>query len=591
MEAMCGMPIRDEGPGTGFSGADVAERHREIVEFAAPYDAAHVIAVIAASRGFATPDWRESEHGTPFADELVIAALLSRPTPEPTSGEVPTLDILDIAERLLTIGMHAATITMFRALDDTLADASPQSELAGHFRAHDAIVRGDAYESQELPLVKELFAPSAIDEALRRTIGFGADDAVAFEQGITQILERRCALNRFDDPTILQAPSLVKRLSITPSVLARVAGREEVTTRSFLDAFAVGFGHREPGGALVGGHNEIRQRPLARVAPDRYILTSGINLLAALRPTLERELKPSSVWETYQSHRAEVVEDHAERLLGLALRPDHVWRNVRYDIAGRGTGYEADRLILVDDALFLVEAKGGDLSERAKRGRPGALADELHAVVGRAAEQAMRVRNAVSENREVTFTAAGTGEVIDVPLSEVTRVEPIVVTLCPFGWLQGQRAALERAGILPAGAALPWLVGLHELELIADLTDHPSQLTRFIAQRRFIPPDLHNGADEVNLWMLYLQASLEGLPRRARVNMPNLTEEIDTYGMFDGVARPQMNLRDRTRRELRGLEQDRPRGWITAGERLIAAEQRTRRPVLVNARDLAAAAM
>jgi hypothetical protein len=589
--AMAGRPPPNppgSEQGLGFGPGDIAQLNREIVEITAPYDAAHLIAALTATRTFTSTAWRESDHGSPLADEVIVAALIARESRAPLRDVPPGDDMLEVLGRLLEIGMQIATITTYSALDGTVGDPPAAVDLAARYRARDAMVRGDAYERQELSLFAKLLSEPNAAEVLRATLGFDVDDAVAFEQGLTAIGERRFHANGLSAPGALHAATIVQHLSVTPRALARAAGRDEESAAAFLNAFSVGFGHREPGGAVLGGRPMLRDRPLVRIEPNRYLNTSPVNLLATLRPTLERAVKGTAAWEPYQVHRANAVEARVERNFRRALRPEATWRNVRYDISGIGGGFEADVVILVDELLLLVEVKSGDFSDAARRGKPRALADALRALVGKATAQGDRIRDAIVGGRPIRLQSRDTGAPLHLPLERIRRVEPIVVTLRSLAWLQGCGALLREAEIVPAGITAPWLVSLHELEVIAHLTDHPAQLTRYIERRRHLPPNVDSGTDEVNLWMLYLQSSLDGLPRHAPVVVPNVSETLDTYAMFGAAPRPSMQLAPSTKRALAALEQQGASGWLAACERLIAGEQRRRKPHVLNVGKLAA---
>jgi hypothetical protein len=89
MSAMVGREVATGPGGTGLSGADLAAIRTEIQQIAAPYDAAHLMAILSVRRNLVTRDWKEVEHGTPLADETVIASLLGRGQIGPTEAAGP----------------------------------------------------------------------------------------------------------------------------------------------------------------------------------------------------------------------------------------------------------------------------------------------------------------------------------------------------------------------------------------------------------------------------------------------------------------------------------------------------------------------
>lgn len=359
-------------------------------------------------------------------------------------------------------------------------------------------------------------------------------------------------------------------------MLARRTELPAAAAGSFLRAFELGFGHRNPGGALLWGHSAIRSRPLVRVDEQRWLCSSPVNLLWALRPRLEAALKPTAAWESYQSRRAATLERRAEQQLIMALTPDAVHANVRYDIDAVGTGFEADRLLRLDDILFCVEVKAGDLSARAERGVPSAVQTELDSLIGHGAAQAVRLRRALREHHTVRFLDRASGAELPLDLDGVRRVEPMVITLRDLTWLYPHTNLLRAAGILPPGGELPWTATIYDLEVIAHIVEFPSQLTHFLARRRILPAGLQHQTDELNLFMLYTQSSLEGLPTNGPVMLPSTTEELDSYWMFGKGERPAMKLSEHARTQLDRLGRERKPGWVAAGEQLISHEQADR---------------
>ena len=95
----------------------------------------------------------------------------------------------------------------------------------------------------------------------------------------------------------------------------------------------------------------------------RYLVTTPGWLNWGLKDYLEGQLKSGNLWQRYSKLRGDFLEDESLKLLGAALPHAKVYRNLKYLVAEDGVTKEAelDGLILLDRALFLVEAKAGSL--------------------------------------------------------------------------------------------------------------------------------------------------------------------------------------------------------------------------------------
>ena len=570
---------------------DVVEVRQAMQALVAGRDRVQLLAVLMALRSFATEDWKESQHGSPLADEHVIATLLdgAQADSEGKQPEEPVDDAAQLIGQLLLLGEQAVTRGFLVEGGHQLDAAAPAAALAARYRDYHSNIRGQAYEEAELALCGDLFELPDVREALRAELGFDGHQAIACEQAITWLLERRAQTVLVGAWT--KRPDLATRMAVTEATVARSAQLGPTVAGAYLKHFSVPLGHREASGALLKVENLIRMRPLIDLGEGRFLPTSPTNLLAALRPTLEQALKRTGIWESYQQHRSKLIEQYAERLFAAALQPDAHWHNLNFDIPGVATALEADVLLRVDQTLVVVEAKAGDFSAAGRNGQRGPLVDDLRGLVGKATKQAARLARAVRGGTPIHFYDRTTGATVAVDLRGVERVEPVLVSLRSLGWLQPSHDLLVEAGIVQEPAEdIPWLVDVFELGLIAQTVDHPSQLTRFLAQRRQLTPMLQAGT-ELNLWLMYLRYTLARLPRHGPASTGNFAEPLDRHMMFPNAPRPRMVLAAGTVEKLRRLERDRPSGWLGRGEQLIAQEQRGREPGAEPVHELAAQAV
>lgn len=370
---------------------------------------------------------------------------------------------------------------------------------------------------------------------------------------------------------------LIEVLSISTEELAEAAGVPPTTAEAFASAFTSPWGTAK-GLTLLRGRNEVRRRPLLRAKDDRLFPTAPGNLLWALRPTLEASLRRNApVFEAYQARRAAMTERRAAEQFRRALKPEVLMTNL--DFRTSSTNGEVDVLVRVDDLLILAEAKSGVLSDAAYSGRQAELRRDLGRLLGRSSEQASRLAKAIADREPVTFTDRATREIVDVDV-EVDRVRSIVVTLEDLSAIVMRPHLLEAAGIVEDAAALPWCVSHFDLEVIAQSTQFPAQLTSYIDARLKIDPRAE-WAGEEDLWMTHLLDRLDFSHVADDIFMVDGRTDLLVEQWSHGQASPRVRLPKATKKALQRLSRERPKGWLRETERLLGKALAQRRARVV----------
>jgi hypothetical protein len=518
--------------------------------------------------------------------EYIASVLLERD--DPTGARFMTAGQTRRASRAIQQSLDAADevmrSTVFAILSRSTEAPSPIGRIAGHLQLLDANLRGPGYEHQAKTLIEDLFDDPALEAALQRTLGFTPRNALALEDALSELVQQRMdqtqatieILTNNVQETVYQMNRRGEHvLGITVEELARASGIPNDVARAFLDRFSTGFGETKHT-HLLTGLSAIRRRPFVRPGDGRYLFTSPVNLIWALQPAFERALQPEAEWERFQQVRASWIEQRVVGMLGDAVRADARFANLRFAI-DQGTWYEIDGIAIVDDMCFVVEAKGGRLSDTARRGRVRALGPELERMVGRGSSQAMRLRDAILEHKRIDFVDQ-TGNAVAVPLEAVERAEAIVITLEDFGGLLGLREEMVAAGLATAVADIPWIVSVFDFDLVCRLVEFPGQLTLYLKDRRALPSTIAGG-DEMNVWMVHLLQRLKFPDDAGRIMLRgDWTEDIDRHFMFGHGALPRMPLSRSTRREVERLNRIRPAGHLRRTEDLISHDQMTRLP-------------
>lgn len=601
-------------PSTTASMSDIAAIKQTIARDLAPYDAMQILADVLAFTAFSAEATRDLEPAATC--EYVAAVLLERQSPRPlASGGSPREESAAVQrtlDRVRGLTLHGVSVGR-RAMEEA-PDAL--RALGEHLKAVDSVQRWPGYASQVTDLIECCFDDVKVEAALRRLLGFSAKEALACDEAARSLLQDRhnawgehvAAMSgnfdRFlednghyttpDGRPVSQrerfrrqagvlinyhfSDGLLEALSFSVDDLAASANVSISAAEAFCVAFHTPWGSVR-GLTLLSGGNRVRRRPIV-IDEKRVLVTSPGNLLWAIRPRLESALKSDeTAFQTYQARRSAYVEKKAAQFLVEAFRPDDHKTNLEFFLEDGSNG-EVDVLLRVGDLVLVVEAKSGELSDGATRGRGRDLRADLTALVGRSAEQATRLATEIALKSPIAFRDRASGEPVPIDFAGVTRVQSIVVTLEDLAPLLAFETLLADAGITQPGVKPPWTVSLYSLEAIARSCEFAAQVSGYLSRRREIDRRVE-WLDEDDVWITHLLADLDF----TRLTAPYLlldgrTEDLDRQWL-DGQRPPRMKMRSATRKFLKRMERDRPSGWLQASEERLAAERHGRQPRVV----------
>jgi hypothetical protein len=482
--------------------------------------------------------------------DLVSLVLLARGSRTPgapphvdtqPSAIIPSLH--DAAARMVRLGTYRAQTSAALRADDPLA------RLAAEYQSYLVSVRGLQYDSVQSRHDAALFARPEIEALLIAHLGFSYQDFMAVR---TAIQERYSdTLTRLRDTTADivmttrsegRAPTATEietvqdsmqqwmflpgeRAAFTVADIVQLTGIEPARVQAVLAAFSMDFNDQLDAAEVVKrflrGVNPLARTSLIRDSDGRHLMT-GIQIGSdSFRAVAEASLKQSNrSWQRYDKVRAEVSEtlalDALAKLLGT--QPSHV--NVKYMAPKEGVAADAlgpdcadlhvvanqtenDGLFLIEDVAICVEVKGRTVADAARRGDHARLKTEIDNIFGSGTMQARRLETLIRTNEGLWLED---GSWLD--LGHVREIRSIVVGLDFFGPLAVALGDLQRAGLLGTGS-LPWIVGLHDLDVICSVLDRPTELLLYLRRRTDSGVALHyRGSDELDLFMLFMDGGL-----------------------------------------------------------------------------------
>lgn len=523
--------------------------------------------------------------------EYVAHVLLDRPDPnpvrEPTQEEMRSFVSPEALGDLVVEILHGYPIWFtHRQMEESKLD--PWLDLRSRFYMHRLAVSSFTYEWQEVATLHELFDP--FSEALRDEVGYHADDAIACVEAMGPLLHGRAmergrqarefaaeareaitAIRRGEETDIripeewkTELPKLPKKkadlyidqvaiswmtfglgvvASFTAADLAAAAEVEKDAVAAFLESFSVGFGERtdadrwaeNPEKALGGELETMRERPILHDGEGNY-LPSGIDtVLYGIRDRLTSALKGTKNWNRFDRHRAKLLETRAIAAIEEGLYADWSHSSVCYrytDEDGKRVEGEADGVIRAGSVLVLVEAKAGSLAPSARRSAPARLEKGLTDLVVAAHEQLSNSYEALVEGKATEVLDAD-GKPLELNLDGISRVVRVAVSLEDLSPVAPAVWQLQEAGLLPADERTPWVVGVHELELICDLCESPGQLLHYILRRQRSTRQHIWAMDEMDFFMRYLDDGLyfedELADGKTEISLQSHTEALDAY--------------------------------------------------------------
>jgi hypothetical protein len=454
------------------------------------------------------------------------------------------------------------------AVGQASEEPSEADELRFMMRAHEFGVRNPAYEHHHHEVLHGLFQP--FDTVLTDSLGFTVDEAVRLAGAIPRLMGDRFAerlnlaleqarsledevrkargrggqspkrnqstrntggemdahtsfiadltgLPRKEMKRFIRSTSISWVLlaadeicSCTPQEVAASAGTGIRQAAAFLGAFAMEFGDMPPDFYEFSPTHPLRRRPLIHHA-GRYLCPAPMLLDWAIQPALEAALKAlgGRTWQRYEKHRHDWLLGTTVRLLNKMMPSTEFATNLFYDQQGdRSKEAELDALGCYDGVVFLIEAKGADVTEPARRGAPKRLQRDLARVISESHRQAVRAKEHLGAASDTRFRRSNGGADVVVHTRDVRDIMLISVSLAPLGHLTALLHADSQLGFFHEGE-YSWVVSIYDLMVIADIVDLPPVFPHYVKRR------VHTGHlgflaahDELDIFAYYL---FEGL--------------------------------------------------------------------------------
>lgn len=253
----------------------------------------------------------------------------------------------------------------------------------------------------------------------------------------------------------------------------------------------------------------VFKRPFIRLG-DRYYCFDLHSLFDNLYRVMQRiiiQLKPDykEIWNAIQRKQSEDLPlKYLKRLLPSAKVLQKVYYRGKTD-SGVIDWCEADGLLIYDDHLFVIEARGGAFTYTPPSSDFPAYINSLENLVLKPAMQGRRFLDYLKTAESVRLFDSNHNQNDKLGKSDFRHITICPVTLDPFTELAAQIQHLRKIGV-DVGASPVWAISLDDLRVYADIFENPLVFLHYVEQRmQAFDSNVIQCNDELDHLGLYLE--------------------------------------------------------------------------------------
>lgn len=293
----------------------------------------------------------------------------------------------------------------------------------------------------------------------------------------------------------------------------RLKNTELQKFKKFIDYFSIDVGKNIQKFTYPNDKNIYTDKPILKFESE-YILPDFAILIQNMQKNLERELKISKKWESYQKGKGNYLEREALDTLKKMLNNCICYDSLKYDLneSGKVKECELDGLILYDNNILLIEAKSGIFHDNARKGYIKKLETNIKDNIESAYLQADRTRRYLNSSQFPQFKLKNK-EIISLDMTRYDNIYLINVTLENFSSISTMTYKLNKFGLYKSNE-FPWSVNINDLKIISDFIQFPAQFLHYLKKRVELAnkdysryPEVYT-TDELDLLGDYLERNL-----------------------------------------------------------------------------------
>jgi hypothetical protein len=288
--------------------------------------------------------------------------------------------------------------------------------------------------------------------------------------------------------------------------LSEYSGLHIETTDRFLEHFSTTFGTVNADQEIVAPDSILKSRPVIKYG-KHHIVPSFPLLTWCVEPAFEKYINSlPKLAAKYKDVKHDYLLEEGMRLLSSILSSATIYpQNLFYNTEEGKC--ETDGLIGYDRTLFIIEAKGHRLSQKAKDGSYQRTEKHLKQIIRDSTSQGRRTKKYITGSDLAVFTTQN-GKQIEVDPKLYDEFIIVSLTLEPLGHLIPLLKVTNDLDYF-GGGVFPWIISIYDLIVIADHMELPILLLHYLKRRkRFLEVDNINIYEEIDMLAYFLSNGL-----------------------------------------------------------------------------------
>lgn len=320
--------------------------------------------------------------------------------------------------------------------------------------------------------------------------------------------------------------------------LSEFAQVELEAVKAFLKTFSCDFPSLKAEEKIYEPISILKSKPIIEYE-GRFLLPSFPLLIWAVEDVIEAAIiKNQKLSSRYPNIKHDFVLNKGLEFFKTLLPTATVFQpNLFYFI--NNDRCETDGLVIYDQVLFIIEAKGHRITPRAKKGFIDRTEKHLEEIVQDSYGQGIRTLKYIEESGVAEFKTKN-GELVSVSKKDFDEIVIVSLTLEPIGNLSMSIKATNDIGYFNDGH-FPWLISIYDLVILADLIENPIMLIHYIKRRKkFLSHKILSTYEELDLFSyflsngLYVEHTLKDAEEKnvSWIEFMPDTDEINDYYMY-----------------------------------------------------------
>lgn len=278
--------------------------------------------------------------------------------------------------------------------------------------------------------------------------------------------------------------------------------------------------------------NPVWNKPIIKEANDYYFPIPGLLLEYSVK-MMENVIRPYElIFKKYQNNRGKVLERKLKKLFQSAFKDAAIHTESIWKDSASGKEFENDLLIVVDRYAIVVEAKGGSITDTAKRGASKRLKREVQELLIEPSIQAKRFAEYLNEYKGQELILNSKSGSNKINLSQVEDIITLGVTIELFGMIGNNQKELYEAGFIDELNVISPSIPINDLEIVFDTLGTSSEKIHYLIRREQFEKNADYIGDELDLLAFYLHTGFnigEAEFDSSVLQLGNSSEIIDPY--------------------------------------------------------------